>query len=539
MRWSSISGLCPVALIFFAATNTELSRGEDGGVLAGKIGLMGDSLMVATNADQMCGSGKELPTCLKAKLGQHDVLWSHGGGDHPWSIAHRLGYRSEQVVNAARDGERWKDALLQAERITTDPEVDTVLIHLGANDVCAPFGHDYAGDLAAIERHVDDTLSHLITHLGPGAEIYWSGLLDIVGFRDVMVNRRHTYMFHSCQGLWDLDSDEITEEAAQSICKDQGFNEVTCDALADWARIRDRIMDDFFDHYLDKYGVDEGPCGRILDSANSLASRDEARQFNRDLNNLFARKAQEYDGRNGIEIIFTNALYDVHVEPNDVSRLDCYHPSRAGQMKLAQEIWRGLLAARQNNVVAKVDSFGHDQGFSEGKPVTAEETYTYWYDEFNDADQCSEEFGASWASCWEDYGDPGFDIRVDGQGWLRVQKDTNRNRRRYVVRHVGDLSGKVAAWMSFNHKRENLDDGGDRVYFKVFKDGVWYLLDVFKGSGNDVGEHCGQYYDLTPYISSDVRIRFETENQRSMKSGDRVRFDNISVFAWGVAGDEF
>ena len=93
-----------------------------------------------------------------------------------------------------------------------------------------------------------------------------------------------------------------------------------------------------------------------------------------------------------------------------------------------------------------------------------------------------------------------------------------------MVRHVGDLSDMAGAWVSFNHKRENLDDGEDRVYFKVYKDGLWHQLDRFNGSGNDVGEHAGKYYDLTPYLSSDLRIMFETENQRSMKNGDRVKF---------------
>jgi hypothetical protein len=164
-------------------------------------------------------------------------------------------------------------------------------------------------------------------------------------------------------------------------------------------------------------------------------------------------------------------------------------------------------------------------------PVRA--LYALWYDEFENNDGCSQEFGAPWASCWYDYGDTGFDIKVDDQGWLKVEKDTGDQRRHFVERDVGDLSGMSAAWMSFNHKRENLDDGGDRVYFKVYKDGVWYLLDQFQGPGNDLGEHAGNYYDLTPYISSDLRIMFETENQASMKDGDRVKFDNFNIFAWG------
>jgi hypothetical protein len=101
------------------------------------------------------------------------------------------------------------------------------------------------------------------------------------------------------------------------------------------------------------------------------------------------------------------------------------------------------------------------------------------------------------------------------------------------VRELGDLSGMSAAWMSFNHKRENLDDGGDRVNFKIYKDGVWHLLDQFQGSGNDLGEHAGNFYDLTPYISADLRMMFETESQGSMRDGDRVKFDNFDIFTWG------
>jgi hypothetical protein len=319
-------------------------------------------------------------------------------------------------------------------------------------------------------------------------------------------------MFRSCQALWDLDSDEITEEAAQSICKAEGFKEILCETLGDWAEVRDRIMDELLDYYLDKYDVREGPCGRVLDSANTQSERDEARQFNEALNDLFERKAMEYNGQNGMEIIFTNVLYDTPIQPNYVSRLDCYHPNRAGQMKLAQELWEGF------------------------NPVQ-EGTYTHWFDEFDDQDWCTQEFASPWASCWYDYGDPGFDIRVDGEGWLRVQKDTSHSRTRHVVRHVGDLSDMSRAWMSFNHKRENLDDGGDRVYFKVYKDGVWHQLDQFNGSGNDVGEHAGKYYDLGAFLSSDVRIMLETEHQKSMKDGDRVNFDNFNLFAWSDATD--
>jgi lysophospholipase L1-like esterase len=508
---ASALGFATAMMLVGAALSDNASAQSLSNGTERKIGLIGDSMMVATHADDMCGAGGELPDCLDARLGKRDVDWSHGGGDAGWSFARRLGYGPSEVLNVADDGARWSDAFAQAQAIAAVPGVDAVFINMGANDVCRRFGHDYEGNLAEVQGYIEETLTYLVASLGPGARIYWSGIPNIVKFRDVMVNRRHNYMFRSCQALWDLDSDEITEEAAQSICKDQGFPDGVCDTFGDWAHARDRVMDRLLDYYQDTYGIDEGLCGSVLDSANSQVDRDAVRQFNIELNSLFAREARKYNwyGRKrGVQIFFTNVLYNLPVEPNYVSRLDCYHPNRAGQMKLAEEVWRGFYP-------------DHDSPFA------------FWFDEFDDNDWCTQEFGSPWASCWYNYGDPGFDIRVDGERWLRIEKDTSRNRKHYVVRELGDLSSMSGAWLSFNHKRENLDDRNDRVYFRVFKDGIWHLVDSFRGPGNDVGEHSGKYYDLTPFISADVRIMFETENQKSMKDGDRVKFDNFNLFAWG------
>jgi lysophospholipase L1-like esterase len=465
-------------------------------------------MTVATHADEMCGAGKELPSCLDDKLGLHDLAWSHASGYTSWSLASRLGYTFSQAVNVAEDRAQWKDALGQAMRIASDAAVDTVFINLGANDVCQSFGHDYTGDLQEIAQQIDDTLSYLLSFLPSGAKIYWTGIPNIVDLRNVMAGRRHNYIFRSCQAFWDLDHDEVTEEAAASICHAEGLPDPACGNFADWERVRDRLMDRLLTYYKDQYNVDEGLCGRVLNSANTPDDLDKAQQFNVALNTLLARKAAKYNGRNGVKIIFTNVLYNAPLQPNYVSRLDCYHPNRAGQMKIAQVLWQAFNRASTG-------------------------TYALWYDEFENTDWCTQEFGSPWASCWYNYGDDGFDILVDDQGWLKVQKDTGDQNRHFVVREVGDVSGMSAAWMSFNHKRENLDDGGDRVYFKVYKDGIWYLLDQFQGNGNDLGEHAGNYYDLTPYISSDLRIMFETENQGSMRDGDRVKFDNFDIFVWG------
>ncbi|MBW2425517.1 MAG: hypothetical protein JRG86_14795 [Deltaproteobacteria bacterium] len=473
----------------------------------GKIGLIGDSMMVATNSNQMCGSGQEVLDCFESKLGGHDLAFSHGAGDFDWSIARRLGYGEGEILNAADDGEEWKDALAQAQMITSDPDVNAIFIQLGANDVCADYGHDYSGDLGAIASDIDATLSHLVEALPNGATIYWSGVIDVVGYRDTMVDRHHSPVFKTCQGLWNLDADKITQEAAQSLCKGADVPGDLCSDFADWAAIRDPVLDELVDFFVDAYNA-ERPCGRVLDGRTTEAERQEAREFNIALNALLEAKAREWSERQDrVRVVFTNRLFDLEIPPYFVSRLDCFHPNRAGQMQLAEEIWKGFHPYYPGNVA-------------------------FFVDEFDDDDWCTQEF-TSWDSCWYDYGDPGFYVLVDTEGRLRIAKRTSNRREHYVVRELGDLSDKTFAWMSFNHKRESLDNGDDRVTLEVYADGFWYELDVFKGSGNDVSSHPGEYYDLTPYLSSDMRIQFRPSPQKSMKDGEGVRLDNFNVFAWG------
>jgi hypothetical protein len=206
-------------------------------------------------------------------------------------------------------------------------------------------------------------------------------------------------------------------------------------------------------------------------------------------------------------VVFTNRLFDLEIPPYFVSRLDCFHPNRAGQLNLAEEIWKGLEPGSGSNVA-------------------------FFVEEFDDDDWCTQEF-TSWDSCWYDYGDYGFYVGVDGRNRFRFAKETSNRREHFVARDLGDLSDKTFAWMSFNHKREYFDDGGDFIALEVYADGFWYELDVFQGGGNDRNIHPGEYYDLTPYLSSDVRIQFRSSTQKSMKNGDGVRLDNFNVFTWG------
>ena len=379
--------------------------------------------------------------------------------------------------------------------------------------MCAESGHFYGGDLGTIAQHVDNTLTYLTDAMAgrTGATVYMAGAPDMVKFRDMMHRRKHNIMFQNCQALWDLDVNAIQAEARDSLCV--GELGAFCSVLP--ADIENELLDLFLDSLFDQNDVDEGPCGRVLNGANTPEQRLEARDFNIALNDLLAQKAAQYNGRNNVSVMFTNALFDLAIEPYMISQLDCYHPSRAGQLAIAQTIWQGLDAAYTP-------------------------TDRYFFDAFENPDKCTQEF-TTWAGqCWVDGGaTSGFDSRIASDGWYRLYKDTDNDVSRWVERSVGDVSGKISAWLSFKHRRVDFDDDGDRVDFFVYDadggDGRppgWVQLDSFRGSGVDVGVHNGRYYDLTPFLSPELKVRFRTNNAKSMENGDGLQWDNFSIFAW-------
>jgi lysophospholipase L1-like esterase len=482
-----------------------------------RFGVIGDSIAAATHTDDMCGSGDELMNCLRKKLDEQDPAWSYASGDKAWSLGRQAGFDASAIISAADDGAEWKDALDQAqdlfEQETGLGQLTQVFIGLGSNDVCAEFGHLYDGDLQLIAQHMDNTLTYLTDTMAGRADavVFISSTPDILAFRDLMVNRQHNIAFKTCQAVWDVDVNELQAEARDSLCR--GELDRACEVLP--SDLQEELIDLFVNALLDRNDVDEGPCGRVLSSANTEQQRLEARDYNIALNQLMADKSADYDGRNGVRVRFSDALFDSVLEPYMISQLDCYHPSRAGQMAVAQTIW---------------------QGFAPAQPRTDR----YYYDAFENTDVCVQEF-TEWAGqCWVEGGSPvGFDTWIGSDGWFRLLKDTDNNVSHWVERTVGDLSEKTAAWLSFRHRRTRMDDDGDRVDFLVYDaDGSdsrppgWVQLDVFRGPGVDVGVHSGEYYDLTPYLSADLRIRFLTNNARSMENGDGLKWDEFSLFAW-------
>lgn len=390
--------------------------------------------------------------------------------------------------------------------------VDKIVLSLNPAYQPSDFGPEeqWGNDLGRIAAHIDDTMMYLTENLPGRGKIYWSGIVDLTKFRDMMVDRKHDHVFQRCQYLWDMDIREGTlqGDAKNSLCI--GELGTLCDWLPAW------LMDELLGLYLDQFKddfKDNKPCGRVLDSRNTRASLDEARRFNKALNDLMEQKAAQHGGRKGVDINFTQKLWYSADEyaPYFVSRLDCYHPNRSGQLKLAQLVWQG-----------------HNPGYTP--------TEAFFFEGFDSEDWCAQEF-TQWSSCWYEGGwgacGDEFICKNDASGWFKFGKETSNNEDHWIARDIGDLSDKDNVWLYFKHKRDGFDDDRmDWVAFYVWNGSSWVQLEKFK-KNNDAGNHCSAYYDLTPYKDAEpLKILFRTNNSSDMRNGDKLMLDDISVFAW-------
>ena len=472
-------------------------------VALGKIGIIGDSIAAGTHSSEMCRN-QDIVDCIQDLGGQHNPDWSYAGGGQSWSIASALGYPTDRVVNASDDGEEWKDALAQAVRLMADPELETVFIGLGANDVCQARGHNYSGDLEVVASHIDETLNYLTSNLPAGGSIYWSGVPDVVQLYELMRNRDHNLLFKTCQAAWDLDSNEVKDGEAEDACNHY-FSSDFCDLAGSQGQAVDLLVELLLDTWLDMEGINEGPCGKVLNSSSTDQDRLEAQNFTVALNRLMAQKASEWAGHNGIDVHYNDRIYYASstVQPHHLSRFDCYHPSRSGQMKFAYEIWGG---------------FNHGD----------EQIKDVFIDEFDSADYCTQEFGG-WGSCWVETNDDNAatsgDIQIAGNA-LSMRGGSKQISRAMDLQHVDQ------AWLSFNRRRDNLDHLGDFVDVHVSPDAgrTWHLLDRFVGEATDLGFHRGSYYDISEYATADTLIRLISSSQ--MGENDWLFFDNVKVNSW-------
>jgi hypothetical protein len=227
--------------------------------------------------------------------------------------------------------------------VMANPEVVDVVVALGHNDVCRGVGHDYAGDLLEIEAYIDDTLTYLTNELASrGGSIFIPDLANIVDMRNVMVNQyRYNHWYEYCQGAWDLsdNADDIRDDTAEEYCEEHmGLPSFMCDVFGS-DDAQQLIVDTILALAQTELEDDRGVCGRVLHSSNTTAERNEAYAFNVALNALLLRKAEEYDGRNGVDVFISSGLFDIAINKNYMSKIDCFHINRTGQQIVGTQTW--------------------------------------------------------------------------------------------------------------------------------------------------------------------------------------------------------
>ena len=293
--------------------------------LAGALGVIGDSISVATNADDQCDDAFE---CVE-NLGE-DSRYSFSVGIQPWSLGIRMG--ATRVISAAANGAEWDDALTQAQQVLAAADVSDVVIALGGNDVCGV----EAGAASAYEplwQHVDSTLAFLTTHLPAGGSVTLVAAPEVARLRQAVAGAPH-FAFYSCQAFWDLDPSGLSRSAVREVCEGL-FGEFFCRSGALIDAAQDRLLDALEDR--------GAACPAVLHSSSPPDLQAAAALVNRQVNNILHQQAQRYRGRNGIAVRVADIYEPWQFVAADVSYLDCFHPSRSGQATLADTVWERLI----------------------------------------------------------------------------------------------------------------------------------------------------------------------------------------------------
>jgi lysophospholipase L1-like esterase len=181
------------------------------------------------------------------------------------------------------------DLLKQATK-SVKRKADYVTVFIGHNDIC----DDSFADVPTpeeFEANVRAGFDVLKAGLPPGATVYTVGMIDL--FR-----------------LWEI-GDDLTALGILD-CQDIWENEL----------------------------FDFTPCGTMfgpdLEDADRQAARDRIIAYNQVLADLSA----EYEAADEHHYWqYTNVAFELPFEADDVSEIDCFHPSADGQARLAEETW--------------------------------------------------------------------------------------------------------------------------------------------------------------------------------------------------------
>ena len=255
---------------------------------------LGDSITEAINAEVFLPweglTANEWASWVNGKHGRREARFGLTDvSSHNQRITELYGKKKRKNKSAAFAGADSEDLAKQATK-AVKKKADYVTVLIGHNDVC---DDDFAGipSDAEFETNVRAAFETLRAGLRPGATIYTVGMIDI--YR-----------------LWEIGA-ELTALGVLD-CQEVWENEL----------------------------FDATPCGTMfgpsLDDADRQFTRDRSVAFNQ----ILAALSAEYEAADEHHHWhYSNAAFELVFEPDDVSPIDCFHPSAEGHRKLSEATW--------------------------------------------------------------------------------------------------------------------------------------------------------------------------------------------------------
>jgi len=260
-----------------------------------RLSSLGDSITEAVNAEEIDPLNFGLSRNRWASWANgYTKDWSSlldrtNVNSHNQRIDEQFGEDGRKNKSPAKTGADSEDLLKQALKAVKN-RADYVPILMGQNDICGDEFSDIPTD-EEFEANIRAGLDVLRTGLPPGATIYLLGIVDI--YR-----------------LWQIGEDlEL-------------FNIIECHDI--WEEL----------------SSDAIPCATMLDPDLTEDERQVTRGRILAFNEILANLADEYEAADNQHYWqFSDTSFTTEFDADDVSAIDCFHPSAEGQTLIAEETW--------------------------------------------------------------------------------------------------------------------------------------------------------------------------------------------------------
>lgn len=288
----SLRRALPLALLLALAATPALAK--DPRREPTRLMSLGDSITEAVNAEVFLPWEGITPNEWASWVNGEHGKWEERLGatdvnSHHQRLTELYGKKKRKNKSAAFAGADSEDLLKQAGK-AVKKRADYVTVLIGHNDVC---DDDFAGipSDGEFETNVRAAFDAMRDGLPPGATIYSVGMIDI--YR-----------------LWEIG------------------DMLTALGVLDCQEIWENELFDFT------------PCGTMFGPGLTDADRQFTRGRIVAFNQILAALSAEYDAADEHHYWhYSNAAFELVFEVDDVSPIDCFHPSAEGQSRLAEATW--------------------------------------------------------------------------------------------------------------------------------------------------------------------------------------------------------